>query len=685
MPTIDKLSQDYEDKLTQQILNFSRQIESIYFTSIDEISLYAKALKQINFELSPALRKKMEKVLKGMAQKIEGSITNSVEQAWGMANDKNDTIADQVIGDTELTKKAQTLIYNPNAGALAQFFQRVEDGLSLSDRVWNFVEPYRHELEAGLSYGIGNGQSASSMANDLKRYLQEPDKLFRRVRDENGKLQLSRAAALYNPGTGVYRSSYQNAIRLTGTETNIAYRSSDFERWNNMSFVIGIEIKLSPRHLRECAATGGKACDICDDFVGTYPKDFKFTGWHPRCRCYSIPKLATKKQFDQMEDKLLGLGTADPDVKYVQTIPAKAQQWIRDNRDRIRGWKNDPYWIADNPHYTRPLMEPQLVGETQKDYAKRVIDKLPLPGKLAPDQSLYFLPEKGTRRVKLSDIISAKSADATVTSGQNAARRLWAASKGLLSKRDPISVEDLGNGKFKVIDGNSTVAAARLNGWDEILVDDDPARGMMAIAKEAGKEVKAVGDDILARYGGTVTPVNYKQANRILDKVKAEIKRAPTNLAEIKAVVKDAVRLTNVVPYELLDEIASTLKLEDRYTAAKGGRVKVQSDPADYYGYKGIITNFTANGITVEAQVNSPGMMYAKDKEAIIRPIIGDKVYDEIHARTGLEGGKGHDYYVNIFNIKQKIAAGTATDADLVEMGKQIKESIEYYSNFYGF
>lgn len=107
------------------------------------------------------------------------------------------------------------------------------------------------------------------------------------MRDEKGVLRLSKAAKAYHPGRGVYRSSYKNALRLTATENNMAYRTADHLRWQQLDFVLGIEIKLSNNHPCD---------DICNELAGVYPKDFKFVGWHPFCRCFSVPKLATREQ-----------------------------------------------------------------------------------------------------------------------------------------------------------------------------------------------------------------------------------------------------------------------------------------------------------------------------------------------------------------------------------------------------
>ena len=101
----------------------------------------------------------------------------------------------------------------------------------------------------------------------------------------------------YHPGQGVYRSSYKNALRLAATETNKAFRTADYERWQNMDFVTGIEVERSP--------SNHGLCPVCDAKAGQYSKDFKFTGWHPFCICISTPIMMEHEEFAEW---LLGDG-----------------------------------------------------------------------------------------------------------------------------------------------------------------------------------------------------------------------------------------------------------------------------------------------------------------------------------------------------------------------------------------
>lgn len=156
---------------------------------------------------------------------------------------------------------------------------------------------------------------------------------------------MSKAAKAYHPGQGVYRSSYKNALRLTATENNIAYRTADHERWQSIPFVIGIEIKCSNNH---------PVYYICDELAGIFPKDFKYTGWHPFCRCYAVPVLAKQEEFLEYQRKLLASEDVS-DFKFtgtVKDVPEKFTSWLKNNETRLNNAKSIPYFLKDNPKYS---------------------------------------------------------------------------------------------------------------------------------------------------------------------------------------------------------------------------------------------------------------------------------------------------------------------------------------------
>ena len=169
-------------------------------------------------------------------------------------------------------------------------------------------------------------------------------------------MRLSQAAKAYHPGRGVYRSSYKNARRLAATETNIAYRTADHLRWQQLDFVVGIRVVLSNNH----TLNGKPFHDICDDLSapvgstatkgrGCYPKDFKFTGWHPLCRCHAESILKTEEEFVEDTERILqGEEPTANSVNTVSDVPQQFKNWLRDNRERIDRAKSLPYFIRDN-------------------------------------------------------------------------------------------------------------------------------------------------------------------------------------------------------------------------------------------------------------------------------------------------------------------------------------------------
>jgi hypothetical protein len=132
--------------------------------------------------------------------------------------------------------------------------------MNLSQRVWKYVGQYKDQIELGLDVGLGEGRSAQQLSRDLRQNLQDPDRLFRRVRDKHGNLVLSKAAKAFHPGQGVYRSSYKNAMRLTRSEINMAYRESDWLRLQQLDFVVGFEVHRSNHEPLF-------KCDLCSRLV----------------------------------------------------------------------------------------------------------------------------------------------------------------------------------------------------------------------------------------------------------------------------------------------------------------------------------------------------------------------------------------------------------------------------------
>lgn len=279
---------------------------------------------------------KVDMEVESLRKNLEAHIRNNQQWAWGVSSSKNDELVNSYIKGLAISSAMKEGMFARNMEAFEQFSKRKINGLTVSDRVWDISRQAKTQLEFYLESGIGNGRSAATLSRDIRQLLKEPDKLFRRVRDKNGNLVPSKPMKDYHPGQGVYRSSYMNAKRLAVSEINMSYRNADHERWGQLDFVTGIEVKLSSAHPRT---------DICDHMKGKYPKEFKFTGWHPFCLCFAVPVMMDKDRFMEYVD------SGNPDLlkgQEVNSIPQPAVSYLRRNQKTIDGWTSKPIWLRDN-------------------------------------------------------------------------------------------------------------------------------------------------------------------------------------------------------------------------------------------------------------------------------------------------------------------------------------------------
>lgn len=345
---------DYDKTHLRNMAAIGTRIDRIFKKAAEEAAKIGVSIKSplpedriFSFDDYPETKKQIERLMTALQESMETTIVNGVRSSWTLSNNKNNALVSRIFGDRvgDLSKEQYRRYFSTNGAALDAFLQRKEQGLNLSDRVWRYTTAFKREIELGLDLGIRTGESADQMSRSLRQYLQHPDKLFRRVRDKHGNLKLSKAARDYHPGRGVYRSSYKNARRLACTETNIAYRTSDHLRWQQMEFVVGIEIKLSNNH----TLNGVPLTDICDTLAGRYPKDFKFTGWHPHCRCYVVTVLKTEEEMQQDTQRILaGEKPEKGSVNAVRDVPAAFKGWVEEHADRIEMGGNLPYFVKDN-------------------------------------------------------------------------------------------------------------------------------------------------------------------------------------------------------------------------------------------------------------------------------------------------------------------------------------------------
>ena len=150
-----------------------------------------------------------------------------------------------------------------------------------------------------------------------------------------------------------YKDRYGNAehiqdceyrsIRLARSEINMAYRTAENERWKQMDFVVGYEIKQSSSHHSRMPHG-----DICDTLAGKYPKDFTWTGWHPNDLCYKVPILKTEEEFWEWDGRS---DVSTESINEVKDVPDEFKKWVLENHQKIeKAQKRNtlPYFLRDN-------------------------------------------------------------------------------------------------------------------------------------------------------------------------------------------------------------------------------------------------------------------------------------------------------------------------------------------------
>lgn len=368
---------------------YADNVRRLYATATDEL-LKLSAMKVSNrvsaafsFSDSKRLSEQANAILRALYSGVYNEIKGGVIAEWENANKSCDALITSIFGKKVKEDNHYARYFARNKESVDAFFKRKSEygGLNLSQRVWKYVGDFKTEMEMALSVAMGEGKSAATISREVRKYLQRPDMMFRRFRVKTGEQDIFDADGNvvgkepvygrvwkrkvvdavtgnvswqtvnlkdYSFGRGVYRSSYKNAMRLVRTETNMAYRTADQERWQRLDFVIGYRVVLSDNHPEP---------DICNDLSarrgekgsrGVYPKDFVFKGWHPQCRCYVVPILADEKEFDKIQEAILN-DEPIPESKGVIREPNKYfQDWWMKNKKRVSEAQSLPYWVKDN-------------------------------------------------------------------------------------------------------------------------------------------------------------------------------------------------------------------------------------------------------------------------------------------------------------------------------------------------
>lgn len=441
----------YERQHIQKILAQQGAIGNIYNAFARDISGHLRKWTDTGkpnvWVRNASIEKGIDKALIDLQVNLLNNLSSFGIDAWKRSQTKNDDIVKQYIQGMSVSSVTKEGMFYRNQDALKAMQNRVDSGMNLSGKVWKIVDGTKAQVEMYLGSGLSVGRPAGGISQDMRQLLHDPDKRFRRVRDEKGKLKPSAPMADYHPGQGVYRSSYMNALRLSSTETNINYRQADHDRWQKMDFVLGIEIKRS--------ANNKGPCKVCDAMIGKYPKGFVFTGFHPFCICFAVPLMMDHEDFaDYLLDDTIPTG------QIIRNIPDKAKGFVSDNYDALQ----QTYFVKDNKSY----FTKQPAGESFS-YLVSKANKLGINTKRFEDAVAKDVKHEGMARMAVESEIK------RVEINQEKERRLYAS----ISKRES---------EIRMNKGFETLVVYNKKG--EVLLDKKGQSMSVQYTKEEGRNMK---------------------------------------------------------------------------------------------------------------------------------------------------------------------------------------------------
>lgn len=326
----------YDKQHIQKIAAQQAVIANIFNQFILSVSPYLRkwsdAGKNNVWISNQGIESAVDRELLNLESMLYANISAFQKDGWERAERKNDDFISQFIKGMAISSATKDGMFSHSLSAFEALKNDIDaNGFKLSDRVWNITQQTKSQLEFYLDSGVVAGRNSNGISSDIRQILQNPQKRFRRIRNEKGELVLSQPMKDYHPGQGVYRSAYKNALRTSATTTNTAYRSADYERWSKQDFILGIEIHRS--------VNNRGPCKICDAMVGKYPKTFKFTGFHPFCICFATPITMEPENF---ADFLLN--DTVPKEQVITDIPQGAKDFVIENKDGLQS----AFWYKDN-------------------------------------------------------------------------------------------------------------------------------------------------------------------------------------------------------------------------------------------------------------------------------------------------------------------------------------------------
>lgn len=606
--------------------------------------------KEFHFSDFPQVREAVQRLQQDYVQSMHAIIYRGTSDEWKQSNLVQDLLADKILGkySSKSWGRKHEVYYQTNSDALKAFQQRKDNGMGLSQRIWNMSGNYKEELEYSISTAIQKGTSAVQLSKKLSKYLNDFPSLKKDYKEKYGK------------AVDCHDCEYRS-IRLARSEINMAYRSAEQTRWRQMDFVLGYEIKLSKKHKKDS--------DICDDLAGQYPKDFVWTGWHPNDLCYVIPILKTEEEFWHDEDT-----PPINQTKPVTEFPSGFNEYMEGHLDKIsisnqKGTLS--YWLRDNEDVKGCALlmnKAKQVGNVVQDIAERIADEhgaivtpINYKGFASLYRKVHYADQYGVRTA-LTEVKDSVRNTIVLDGDLNSVIKDLAKDSHWL--RTKVQTAD----KFCGYSGN-IVNLTMDNG---VVAEIQVNTPKMIFAKESEKHARAIlGDELydkIAKETGMEGGLGHKlyEQIRVLDKVADAEKKASLEKQMRDYYSHFQPKEANVAKVEYqpprLQDILSEVKSDAIISQITGGRIKTFEE------------FFKQSGLTIEeaqkklekAISDTDVYMCIDGKTLLSKVIKGDGYF-----KSSIETCKGSFKIIGEDRaVKERKMFGMADDCDKVEYPK---------------
>ena len=141
----------------QALLNrtekYAEQVRVLFTNAVNDILSFSSSVPSLedgeifSYSNNKKLAKKVSDRLRMLHSAVYAAIKNDIALEWGEANKMCDELAMSVFGKEIFSDRRFAGWFNRNTDAMEAFIKRTENGLNLSDRVWNTTKQLRSEME----------------------------------------------------------------------------------------------------------------------------------------------------------------------------------------------------------------------------------------------------------------------------------------------------------------------------------------------------------------------------------------------------------------------------------------------------------------------------------------------------------------------------------------------------------